>query len=151
MLRCTRLSHEWPYSERPGFKDKPRVGWTGSRLLTCVITNWPGVFEKALAHATFEGLSDKALFLMEDSIPIDERQRIGDSQPLIMSTHLSRAAAVLLCIVIELQAYFRFDDDGARINERIREVWNVLGPVPEIKELYDERYKQLMEDKGINT
>jgi len=72
---------------------------------------------------------------MEDSIPIDERQRIGDSQPLIMSTHLSRAAAVLLCIVIELQAYFRFDDDGARINERIREVWNVLGPVPQIKEL----------------
>jgi hypothetical protein len=104
----------------------------------------------ALAHATFEGLSDKAMFFMEDSIPIDERQKIGDAHPLVMSAHLARAAAVLLCTVTELQAYFRFDDNGARINERIHEVWNVLLPVLEIKELYDEHYQQLMADKGID-
>lgn len=46
---------------------------------------------------------------------------------------------MLLCMVTELQAHFKFDSNGARINERIHEVWNFLVPVPEIKELYDER------------
>src|SRR5438445_4753814 len=95
----------------------------------------------ALAHATFEGVSDKALFFMEDSIPIDNRHEFGEAHPQVMSVHLSRGAAVLLCIVTELQVHFKFDSNGARINERIHEVWNVLVPVPEIKELYDERYK----------
>jgi len=104
----------------------------------------------ALAHATFEGLADKALFLTEDLIPVDSRHKIGEAHPQVMSTHLGRAAAVLLCMVTELQAHFKFDSNGARINERIHEVWNVLVPVPEIKELYDERYKQLMLDSGIN-
>jgi hypothetical protein len=67
--------------------------------------------------------------------------------------HLARRAAVIpICIVTELQAYFRFDDDGARINERIRAMWDVLISVAEIKELYDEgRYSQLMKDRGINS
>jgi hypothetical protein len=50
-----------------------------------------------------------------------------------------------------MQAYFRFDDDGARINERIHEMWDALMPVLEVKELYDERYAQLMKDNRINS
>jgi len=56
----------------------------------------------------------------------------------------------LISVVTELQAYFRFDDAGARINERIHEVWNALLPTFTIKELYDERYAKLMKDGGIN-
>lgn len=65
--------------------------------------------------------------------------------------HLLRSAAILLSIVTELQAYFRFDDSGARINERIYAMWNALMPVFEVKELYDERYAQLMQEKGIEA
>jgi hypothetical protein len=50
-----------------------------------------------------------------------------------------------------MQAYFRFDDDGARINERIHEMWDALMPVLEVKELYDERYAQWMKDNRINS
>lgn len=66
-----------------------------------------------------------------------------------MSLHLSRAAAILLCIVTELQAYFRFEDDGARIDERICEMWRVLMPAFDVGELYHERYQKLMADTGI--
>jgi hypothetical protein len=62
---------------------------------------------------------------------------------------IPRIAAILLCIVTELQAYFGFDDNGARINERIHEMWDALMPVFEVKDLYDERYAQLMKDRRI--
>ncbi len=143
-------AQDWPTLGR--YAKAPGPGGTFSQHQKFFRTFLYGPWREysALAHATFEGLSDKALFYMEDSVPVDERHKISDSQPLVMSTHLSRAAAVLLCIVTELQSHFRFDDDGARINERINEMWSALVPIPEIKELYDERYKQLMKDRGIN-
>ena len=49
----------------------------------------------------------------------------------------------------ELQAHFKFDDNGARINGRIHEMWNVLMPLFDVKELYKERYEKLMKDRGI--
>ena len=51
-------------------------------------------------------------------------------------------------MITEVQAYFCFD--GAHINQRLHTVWNALIRVPEIKELYDERYAKLMKDKGID-
>src|SRR5208283_5708750 len=59
-----------------------------------------------------------------------------------------KAAAILLCIVTELQAHFHFD--GANIDERIHKIWNALMPAFAVKQLYSERYEQLMKDKGIN-
>jgi hypothetical protein len=67
---------------------------------------------------------------------------------LIFKTTI-RVAGILLCILTEVQAYFQFD--GARINERLHEVWNALRPIPEIKELYEGRYAQLMEQKNITA
>jgi hypothetical protein len=67
---------------------------------------------------------------------------------VLIANHLSRVAAILLCTLTELQGYFRFD--GARINERLHQVWCALLPAPEIKELYDERYNRLMRERGIN-
>ena len=64
------------------------------------------------------------------------------------SLHLLRASTVLLATITELQAYFKFD--GANINKRIREVWDVLLVHMDVKELYDARYAQLMKDRGIS-
>ena len=90
------------------------------------------------------------MYYVADSMVHEDRDKLDAIYPTIFSMHIPRAAAVLLCIVSELQAYFHFDDDGARINQRIHEMWNVLMPVFEVKELYDKRYFQLMKDKRIN-
>ena len=58
-----------------------------------------------------------------------------------------RVAVFLLCMITEVQSYFRFD--GAHINQRLHQVWNALLPAPEVRELYEERYSKLMSDKGI--
>jgi hypothetical protein len=69
----------------------------------------------------------------------------------LIARHVPRVAAILLCTPTEVQAYFRFDrDQSAHINQRLHQVWDALLHVPEIKELYDERYAKLMSDKGIN-
>jgi hypothetical protein len=104
----------------------------------------------AMAHGAFEGLLPVALYYTADSMPHEERPRLDEELPKILTMHIGRTAGVLLCIVTELQAYFRFDDDGAHINQRIHEVWKALMPVGEIKELYDEHYAKLMKDKQIN-
>jgi len=87
-------------------------------------------------------------FLAPKDLPHEVRPIIEDQVEVLIANHISRVAAILLCTLTELQAYFKFD--GARINERLHQVWNALVPVPEIKELYDERYAQLMREKGIN-
>lgn len=101
----------------------------------------------AMVHGGFDGLLDSALFFTRDSVLPEMRAKMDERFPWMMSLHLFRAALILLCIVTEIQAYFRFD--GARINTRIHEVWNALMPVFEVKELYDERYANLMRDRGI--
>lgn len=88
-------------------------------------------------------------YFTEDSLPIEDREKLADAHLLIMSMHLGRAATILLCIVTELQAKFRFDDDGAKINQRISEMWNALMPLFEAKELYVKHYRQLISDRGI--
>lgn len=101
-----------------------------------------------MAHATFQGLMPTAIFYTPSDIPWDYRQKFEDvGIDQMISMHLARVAGVLLCTLTEVQAYFRFD--GANINRRLHEMWDALIPVLEIKELYDERYAQLMQKKGI--
>jgi len=94
-------------------------------------------------------LLEIAMYYTEDSLDHDLREQLDQKHPDFMTMCLSRAAAVLLCTITELQAHFHFDDDGARINERIHKMWNVLMPLFDIKELYKERYEKLMKDRGI--
>jgi hypothetical protein len=116
-------------------------------LKTFLLGHWRKY--SAMAHATFEGLSYVGLGYMEDALPVDQRPKLQDAYRKMRSETIGRAAVVLLCIVTELQAHFRFDDSGARINERIHEVWNALMPSFDAKELYEERYRKLMEDSHI--
>jgi hypothetical protein len=104
----------------------------------------------AMAHGGFEGLMRAGMFYIADSMPHEERPRIEDAHLRVFSANIARAALMLLCIITELQAHFRFDDDGARINERIHKMWDALMPVFEVKELYNERYCQLMKDRRID-
>jgi hypothetical protein len=103
----------------------------------------------AMSHGTFEGLMPTAMYYVADTTPHDDRPKIDEIFERVLFMHIGRAAGVLLCIVTEVQAYFKFDDNGARINERIHEMWEALIPIFEIKELYDGHYDQLMKARGI--
>jgi hypothetical protein len=116
-------------------------------LKTFMYGNWSKY--SAIAHGAFEGLLEVAPYYTEDSLDHDFRKKLDESHPDFMTKCLAEAAAVLLCMVTELQAHFHFDDDGARINDRIHAMWNALMPVFEVKELYKERYAKLMKDRGI--
>jgi hypothetical protein len=101
-----------------------------------------------ISHATFQGLLPIGNFLAPQDLPHELRPVIEDRVDLLISIHVPRVAAILLCTLTEIQAYFHFD--GARINQRLRQIWDALLVVPEIKDLYDQRYTKLMHDNGIN-
>jgi hypothetical protein len=101
----------------------------------------------AMAHATFQGLMTTAIFYMAEEVPYEQQQKFETMTQRVIYLSMSRVAAILLCTLTEVQAYFRFE--GARINQRLHQVWKALIPVLEIKELYDKRYAKLMEDRGI--
>jgi len=103
----------------------------------------------AMAHATFQGLVPTAAFYTPSDIPHEERVQFHDVSEKMISMHIFRVAAILLCTLTEIQAHFRFE--GARINERLHEVWDALIPALEVKELYDLRYAKLMKDTHIDA
>lgn len=103
----------------------------------------------AVAHGGPEGLYEVGMFLYRDGHPHEERSRVDDAHVRSMYLHLSRIAILLLAICTEIQAAYKFKDEGARIHERIVEAWKALQQVMEAKEIYDERYEQLMRDSGI--
>jgi len=102
-----------------------------------------------ISHATFQGLMPIALFFNPKDLPHEDRPSIDNVGELMIATHIARVSGILICILTEVQAYCRFD--GAHINQRLHEIWNALVAVPEIKELYDERYSRLMKEKGTNA
>lgn len=67
-------------------------------------------------------------FLYRDGHPHEERPLIDDAHDRAMSLHLMRAAILLLAICTEVQAAYKFTDEGARINERVMETWQALQP-----------------------
>jgi hypothetical protein len=104
----------------------------------------------ALSHGTLEGyIGDipAGAYFASDSFPHELRPKIEAMYTDFLTRHIGRAATVLLCLVTEIQAYFRFD--GANINDRICKMWEALMDLFEAKELYVERYSGLMRDRGI--
>jgi hypothetical protein len=104
----------------------------------------------ALSHAAYDGYIGElpaAAYFMEDSMPRESRGDLDRMYLAFLTRHIGRAAMILLCIVTELQLHFRIGEH--HINERIIEMWNALMGVFEVKEIYDERYCGLMQEKGI--
>lgn len=101
----------------------------------------------AIAHGSFDGLLPAAPYYISDSFMLEEREKLEELHINVLSEHLPRAAVILLCIVTELPAYFRFE--GANINKTLHAVWRALLPAFDAKELYDERYAKLMEEQGL--
>jgi hypothetical protein len=101
-----------------------------------------------ISHATFNGLLPLAMFLTPNDLRHEDRPIVDKASEGMISLHISRVAAILLCMLTEVQCSCHFEQ--ARINQRLHEIWNVLIVIPEIKDLYDERYANLMKEKGIN-
>ena len=102
----------------------------------------------ALSHGGLEAyIGDPPLgrYFIIDILPHEEQ--IEAQYPEFISRHVGRAATVLLCLITEIQAYFRFE--GADINNRIVKMWNALIEFFEAKELYSDRYEVLMRAKYI--
>jgi hypothetical protein len=154
-LRNNRLTasdvlaeQEWPTLGR--YVKSPQAGgiFTPHQQFLQALVYGPWREYSAMAHGASEGLLRTAVFYVTDSLPHEERPALDDGHLRLLGSHLAQAAGILLCIVTELQAHFHFD--GASIDERIHKMWNALMPTFAVKELYSERYEQLMKDKGIN-
>lgn len=101
----------------------------------------------AVSHGAFEGLMEVGSFFNRDRHRHEDRHIIDSNFERMMSLHIGRAALILLCIITELQAHFRFK--GANVNSRILDSWDKLQHIPEAKEIYNNRYKKIMPAKGI--
>src|SRR5260370_555610 len=65
----------------------------------------------ALSHGGLEGyIGDPPLgaYFIIDTLPHDQRPKIEALYPIFISRHVGRAATVLLCLITEIQAQFRF-------------------------------------------
>lgn len=82
----------------------------------------------AMAHGTYDGLLPTAVFYAPKEVPHEARPQIDEAYERMIFMHISRMAAILLGILTEVQAYFKFD--GANINQRLHKVWDVLRRVP---------------------
>jgi hypothetical protein len=88
--------------KQPGGTSTPHQDF----LKTFAYGNWREY--SAMAHGAFEGLLLVAMHYTADSMLHDERHKIDEAHPKILSLHIARAAAILLCIITELQAHFRW-------------------------------------------
>ena len=91
----------------------------------------------SISHASFDGLAYLFAFISMDRISYDQRPKILDAAERHIAMHIARAAGLLLCLLTELQHFYRFD--AARVDERLSELWAALLPVVEVKEFYDFR------------
>ncbi len=97
----------------------------------------------SISHASYDGLVHLFPSIARDHIPHDLRNaRLDDHQRRQFSMHFARTAALLLCLLTEIQHYFKFE--GANIDKRLREIWSAMLEIYEVKELYDFRYNSLL-------
>ncbi len=96
----------------------------------------------ALSHVTFEGLKAIFPFIGKDRIPREARDRIEDEGHRVLTMHIARASGILLCTLTELQVHYMFPESN--IPNRLHIIWDALNQLPEVRELYETRYKSLM-------
>lgn len=99
----------------------------------------------SISHASFDGLVDLFPFIATDSLPHDKRDIVKDDIVLrSLTMHYGRTAGILLCLLTEIQHFFRFD--GADIDKRLAQIWSAMIPLYEVRELYDFRYNVMLKE-----
>ncbi len=68
---------------------------------------------------------------------------IADVGERLIALHVGRAAALLLCLLTEIQSFYKFDGP-ARIDDRLATIWLAMLQTYEVKELYASRYRALL-------
>ena len=68
----------------------------------------------SISHATFQGLKMVAPFFLADRTLHEQRQTLKEKGEFATTQHLGRTAGILLCVITELQFFFKFED--ANIN-----------------------------------
>jgi hypothetical protein len=93
----------------------------------------------SISHASYDGLVQLFPFIARDKLSHAMRTPALDNYRLRhFAMHFARAAALLLCLLTEIQHSFKFD--GANIDKRLREIWTAMLGFYEVKELFDFRY-----------
>lgn len=99
----------------------------------------------SISHASFDGLVDLFPFVATDSLPHEKRDMVtDDAVHRYIAMHFGRTAAILLCLLTEIQQFFEFN--GAEIDKRLAQLWSAMIPLYEIRELFDYRYKTLLKE-----
>ena len=99
----------------------------------------------SISHASYDGLVQLFPFIAPDRIPHEMRTSKLDNYRLRnFFMHFARAAVLLLCLLTEIQHYFKFE--GANIDKRLRKIWTAMLPIYEVKELYDFRYHAILRE-----
>jgi len=98
----------------------------------------------AISHASFDGLVDLYPFIATDRLPHENREQVPSAALRHITMHLGRVGGLLLCLLTELQHFYKFKDFD--IDKRLRQVWTAMIPLYEVRELYDFRYSSLLKE-----
>jgi hypothetical protein len=98
----------------------------------------------SISHASFDGLVSLFPFIARDKAPHEARRTVDEGADRLIAMHFARAAGILLCLLTEIQHFYRFD--WADIDKRLGKLWGALIRIPEVRELYDFRYKQMLRE-----
>ena len=101
----------------------------------------------SISHACYSGLYDLFSFISDDQVPSEKRDQLNEAVDLNVAMHYGRAAGVLLCALSEIQHFFKFD--SADIDQRLRDLWEAMVPVYELREFYDYRYNSLLRVRKV--
>lgn len=98
----------------------------------------------AISHSSFDALAYLYPFIATDRLPHEHRDNVQPAGLRHITMHIGRAGGLLLCLLTELQNFFKFND--FEIDKRLRQVWMAMTPIYEVRELYDFRYKNLLRE-----
>lgn len=97
----------------------------------------------SISHATYDGLVSIFPFIAVDKLNVKQLNSLSDVGERQIAMHVGRTAAILLCLLTEVQHFYKFHGP-ARIDERLAEIWTAVLPFFEAKELYQSRYRGLL-------
>jgi hypothetical protein len=100
-----------------------------------------------ISHVTFRGVHELFEVLNTDAAPHQHRSAIFERAERSLTQHLGRTATVLLAVISEIQAVYRFE--GHSVNARLHAMWREMVNFSEGKEMYTLHYKALMETNRI--